>query len=93
MILELKPNNYFKYTQKEREVYLEEMIKFYLSRYVDTDNPQTYYVSLNELLGFLESQKIKAVNEERYESAEIYKHICNVFGRILEEINRENDGM
>lgn len=88
MLFNIKTDNYFLYNKTERAYLLKEAMEFYLSKFVTADNRQTYYVSLNELKHFFIREEILSVQEERYEEAEIYKHLAIMSHKILEQMER-----
>jgi len=93
MFSRINTGNYFLYNNEEKSYYLREAANYYLEKYVSRENENVYYVGVQELKLFFNIQEINAVEQERYEDAEIYKKLGIIYDNILEKIKKEIDGL
>lgn len=89
MLFNIKTENYFLYNKNERDILLRQIANYYVHRFVQQENDQTFFTSVNELIGFFEREERASVEQQEYENAEIYLQLRRMMEEILDKLKEQ----
>jgi hypothetical protein len=82
--------DYFNLNEEQRDEVVVGLAKFYYDRWINTENPEIFDFTIDELIFRLELEHKFAVKGEVYERAEIYHKLLRIFHQIKEEKEFKN---